>query len=197
MKEIWAIILAAGASTRMNRQKLLLPFNGKTIIETVVENVIQSVNSNVIVVLGSHREQIREQIASYPVQFCVNENYMDGMLSSVICGFRALPEESKAALIFLGDQPQIPSSATDLVIKAWIQSKKGIIMPMFNGRRGHPALIETRYKTEIESLDPEKGLRALAEKFKDDLYEVECNIPEILRDIDTPEEYQFEINKNQ
>ncbi len=70
-------------------------------------------------------------------------------------------------------------------------------MPMFNGRRGHPALIETRYKTEIESLDPENGLRALAEKFKDDVYEVECNIPEILRDIDTPEDYENEINKNQ
>jgi CTP:molybdopterin cytidylyltransferase MocA len=70
-------------------------------------------------------------------------------------------------------------------------------MPMFYGRRGHPVLIETRYKTEIERLDPEKGLRALAEKFKDDVYEVDCNIPEILRDIDTPEEYQFEINKNQ
>ena len=197
MSEIWAIILAAGASIRMKRQKLLLPFNGKTIIETVVENVAQSVNSNIMVVLGSHREQIQKQIVNYPVKFCVNENYMDGMLSSVICGFRALPGEVKAALIFLGDQPQIPSTVTDLVIKAWIQSKKGIIMPTFNGRRGHPVLIETRYKTEIERLDSEKGLRVLAEKFKDDVQEVECNIPEILRDIDTPEEYEYEINKNQ
>jgi molybdenum cofactor cytidylyltransferase len=108
-----------------------------------------------------------------------------------------LPDEAKAALIFLGDQPQIPSKATDLVISAWIQSKKGIIMPTFNGRRGHPVLIETRYKTEIERLDPEKGLRTLSEKFKHDVFEVECNIPEILRDIDTPEEYQYEIGKQQ
>ena len=197
MNEIWAILLAAGASTRMKQQKLLLPFNEKTIIETVVENVAQSVNSNILVVLGSHREQIRKQIENYPVKYCVNENYLDGMLSSVICGFRALPDEAKAALIFLGDQPQIPSKVTDLVIENWIQSKKGIIMPTFNGRRGHPALIETRYKTEIERLDPEKGLRSLSEKFKDDVFEVECNIPEILRDIDTQEEYQYEINKNQ
>jgi len=197
MNEIWAIILAAGASTRMNRQKLLLPFNGKTIIETVVENVAKSVNSNILVVLGSHREQIRKQIENYPVKYCVNENYMDGMLSSVICGFGALPNEAKAALIFLGDQPQIPSRVTDLVITAWIQSKKGIIMPTFSGRRGHPTLIETRYKTEIERLDPEKGLRTLSEKFKDDVFEVECSIPEILRDIDTPEEYEYEISKQQ
>jgi molybdenum cofactor cytidylyltransferase len=197
MKEIWAIILAAGASTRMNRQKLLLAFNGKTIIETVVENVARSVNSNILVVLGSHREQIQNQIGNKQIHFCVNETYLDGMLSSVICGFRALPGEAKATLVFLGDQPQIPGQVADLVIKTWIQSGKGIIMPVFNGKRGHPVLIETRYKTEIEKLDPEKGLRALSEKFKDDVQEVKCNLPEILRDIDTPEEYEAEINKNQ
>jgi molybdenum cofactor cytidylyltransferase len=118
------------------------------------------------------------------------------MLSSVICGFRTLPEEAKAALIFLADQPQIPSPVTDLVIETWQKSGKGIVIPTFNGRRGHPVLIETRYKTEIEKLDPEKGLRVLAEKFKNDVYEVECSIPEILRDIDTPEDYENEINKN-
>ncbi|MBK6282281.1 MAG: nucleotidyltransferase family protein [Draconibacterium sp.] len=195
MNEIWAIILAAGASTRMKRQKLLLPFNGKTIIETVVENVANVVGSNIKVVLGSHAEEIKSVIENQKVQFCVNENYLNGMLSSAICGFRALPHEAKAALVFLGDQPQIPPQATNLVIEAWMKSKKGIVMPTFNGRRGHPVLIETRYKSEIEKLDPERGLKTLAEKFKDDVFEVECEIPEILRDIDTPEEYQFEINK--
>ena len=197
MKKIWAIILAAGASTRMKHQKLLLPFKGKTIIETVVENVARSVSSNILVVLGSHREQIQEQLVNSAVKIGVNENYMDGMLSSAICGFRALPDEAKAALIFLADQPQIPAQVTDLVIKAWIESGKGIVIPTFNGRRGHPVLIETRYKADIERLDPEKGLRVLSEKFKNDVFEVECSMPEILRDIDTPEDYENEINKNQ
>lgn len=197
MNKIWAIILAAGASTRMKKQKLLLPFSGKTIIETVAENVRKTVNLNVMIVLGSHREQIRELFVNCNVNFCVNENYQDGMLSSVICGFRALPNEADAALIFLGDQPQIPSQVTDLVTETWQKSGKGIVIPTFNGRRGHPVLIETRYKTEIERLDPQKGLRVLSEKFKDDVFEVECNIPEILRDIDTPEEYQYEISKHQ
>ncbi|HRX11100.1 MAG TPA: nucleotidyltransferase family protein [Draconibacterium sp.] len=195
MNEIWAIILAAGASTRMKRQKLLLPFNGKTIIENVVENVAKVVGSNIMVVLGSHSEEIKSSIENRNVRFCKNENYLNGMLSSAICGFRALPQEAKAALVFLGDQPQIPPQAANLVIDAWNQSKKGIVMPTFNGRRGHPVLIETRYKFEIEKLDPERGLKTLSEKYKDDVFEVECEIPEILRDIDTPEEYQFEINK--
>jgi len=197
MSEIWAIILAAGASTRMQKQKLLLPFKGKTIIETVVENAARSVNSNIMVVLGSHHEQISRQIENYNIKLCVNKNYQDGMLSSAICGFRALPEEAKAALIFLGDQPQIPSLVANLVIEAWQKSGKGIVIPTVKGRRGHPVLIETRYIPEIEKLDPEKGLRTLSGKYRNDVYEMKCLVPEILRDIDTPEEYEIEINKNQ
>jgi molybdenum cofactor cytidylyltransferase len=197
MNGIWAIILAAGASTRMQKQKLLLPFKGKTIIERVVENAARSVNSNIVVVLGSHREQISRQIENFDVKICVNENYQDGMLSSVICGFRALPDEAKAALIFLGDQPQIPSLVSNLVMEAWQQSGKGIVIPTIKRKRGHPVLIDTRYKPEIEKLDPEKGLRTLSEKYKNDVYEMNCLIPEILRDIDTPEDYEMEINTNQ
>lgn len=197
MNGIWAIILAAGASTRMKKQKLLLPFKGKTIIETVVENAARSLNSNIVVVLGSHQEQIRRQIENFDIKLCVNENYQDGMLSSVICGFSALPEDAKAALIFLGDQPQIPSLVTNLVVAAWKESGRGIVIPTVKQRRGHPVLIETKYKQEIKKLDHKKGLRTLSEQNKNDVYEMKCLIPEILRDIDTPEDYEMEINKNQ
>ena len=197
MNGIWAIILAAGASTRMKKQKLLLPFKGKTIIETVVENAARSVNSNVVVVLGSHQEQIRRQIENCDIKLCVNENYQDGMLSSVICGFSALPEDAKAALIFLGDQPQIPSLVTNLVLAAWKESGRGIVIPTVKQRRGHPVLIETKYKQEIKKLDHKKGLRTLSEQNKNDVFEMKCLIPEILRDIDTPEDYEMEININQ
>jgi molybdenum cofactor cytidylyltransferase len=194
MDKVWAIVLAAGASTRMKKQKLLLPFNGKTIIETVIQNILADLGNNILVVLGSHHLEIKNQIGKLPVKTCMNQNYAEGMLSSVICGFRALPAEANAALVFLGDQPQIPGEVTRLVIKAWQNSEKGIVIPVTNGRRGHPVLIETKYKSEIEKLDPEKGLRQLMEKFAEDVEETECNLPEILRDIDTPEEYSREIN---
>lgn len=194
MDEVWAIVLAGGASTRMKRQKLLLPFNEKSIIETVVENAAHSVQMNIMVVLGSHRTEIHRQIGNIPVHFCFNENYPDGMLSSVICGFKSLPKSATAALLFLGDQPQIPYEVTNLVVETWRHNNKGIVIPTFNGRRGHPALFETKYTPEIEKLDPEKGLRALSEKYKNDVLEVECNISAILRDIDTPEDYQMEMN---
>jgi molybdenum cofactor cytidylyltransferase len=190
-KSVCAFILAAGASTRMKTQKMLLPFQGKTIIETVVDNALK-VTDNVVVVLGSHKEQIAAKLEGRNISVAVNENYLQGMLSSVICGFSALPENTNAALIFLGDQPQVPHQAAALVIENWEKTGKGIVIPTYQGKRGHPVLIETRYSNEIENLDHEKGLRQLMEIRKNDILEVDCQYPEILRDIDTPEEYEKE-----
>ena len=165
MSEVWAIILAAGSSTRMKKQKLLLPFNRKTIVETVISNAIDSVGEKVMVVLGSNCEEILAKINHYPVRHCINLNHKNGMLSSAICGYRALPENAKAAMVFLGDQPQIPSSVAKLVIEAWEKSGKGIVVPVFQNRRGHPVLIETRFIPEIEKLDQNRGLKQLLEKY--------------------------------
>lgn len=194
MKNVWAIILAAGSSTRMHRQKLLLPFHGLTVIEKVVKNAVDLLNHNVIVVLGSHSDEIRRQIKNPNLSYCINYNHTEGMLSSVICGYRTLPGNAAAALIFLGDQPHIPVYVPQQLLAAWDTSGKGIIIPTYSGKRGHPILIETKYKTDIEQLDKNKGLRNLMENFSSDVFEMECTAPEITRDIDTPEDYFYETN---
>lgn len=191
-KSVCTIVLAAGASTRMKTQKMLLPFKGKTIIETVIDNALK-VTDKVVVVLGSHKEDISEKLAGKNVSLTINENYLQGMLSSVVCGFQNLPEKVDAVLVFLGDQPQVPCEAAEMVINNWEKTGKGIVIPTFSGKRGHPILIEARYKNEIENLDHEKGLRQLMEIRKNDILEVKCPFPEILRDIDTPKEYDDEI----
>lgn len=196
MDNIWAIVLAAGKSTRMKQQKLLMPFNGKTIVETVISKIIPVLKSNIMVVLGSNRAEIIEKINPFQVESCFNINYDKGMLSSVVCGFNSIPESAEAALVFLGDQPQISKKVIWNVINTWKASEKGMIIPTFNGRRGHPVLIETKYIEEINRLDPEKGLRQLMQKFSKDIAEVEVAEAEILRDIDTPEDYKFEIEKS-
>lgn len=190
-KSVCAIVLAAGTSTRMKTQKMLLIFKGKTIVETVVDNALK-VTDKVLVVLGSHKNEISEKLIGRNISLVTNENYLQGMLSSVICGYRALPENVEAALLFLGDQPQVPHQAAKIVIDRWEKTGKGIVIPTFNGKRGHPVLIETRFSNEIENLEAEKGLRQLMEIRKNDILEVDCLYPEILRDIDTPEEYEKE-----
>lgn len=184
-----AIILAAGSSTRMGSQKMLLPFGRSTILETVIQNCLQSSVESVMVVLGANQDEIHKIIKPLPVEVCINKDHLSGMLSSVICGFNALPDDTGTALVFLGDQPGISPKVTDQVIEAYNQSLHGIVIPITSHRRGHPLLVDFKYKREIGRLDLEKGLRALMHHFPEDVLEVEVDDAGILMDIDTPEDY--------
>ena len=197
MGELWAIILAAGESKRMGSPKMLLDFKSGTMIEKVIANVKDSKVSNIMVVLGAYKEAIIDQIGKLTVKFCYNDNYMEGMLSSVQCGFRNIPSDCKAVLVFQGDQPLITPSVINTVIEAWLMSGKGIIIPVFMSKRGHPILIDRKYSDEIEKLDAGKGLRSLAYRFYDDVLEVNTDESGILRDFDTYEQYRKEINQTQ
>ena len=189
MQSNWAIILAAGSSSRMGSQKLLLPYGKNTIIETVVDHVLNSEVSQVVVVLGADHEKVRQTLGQRPVKFCHNKDHDQGMLSSVICGLRTLPEDAGTALIYLGDQPGIPPAVTNAVIEAYNEELFGIVIPVHNYRRGHPLLVDLKYRREIVNLDLEQGLRALRHHFPQDVLEVEVDEPGILVDIDTPEDY--------
>lgn len=190
----WAIILAAGSSRRMGSQKLLLPFGENTIIETVIDNVLNSSIDHVMVVLGPKQESILKVIGKRPVKFCHNKEHEKGMLSSIICGIRALPADAVSALIFLGDQPGIPPTVTNSVIEAYNEELFGIVIPVHNHRRGHPLLVDMKYRKEVEKLDLEEGLRALRHHFPQDVLEVEVDEPGILVDIDTSEDYKNATN---
>ncbi len=190
----WAIILAAGSSRRMGSQKLLLPFGKSTIIETVIDNVLNSSLDQVMVVLGPEQESILQAIGKRPVKFCHNKDHEKGMLTSIICGIRALPSEAVSALIFLGDQPGIPPAVTDSVINAYNEELFGIVIPVHDHRRGHPLLVDMKYRKEVEGLDLEEGLRALRHHFPQDVLEVEVDEPGILVDIDTREDYKNATN---
>jgi molybdenum cofactor cytidylyltransferase len=195
MGDVWAIILAAGESTRMKVPKMLLPFRGKTIIEKVLENVVSSRIDKTVVVLGSDKDEILKLVSRWPVTHCYNEAYKEGMLSSVKCGFRFLQEEFDAALVFLGDQPMVGPEIINMVISAFRTSGKGIIVPVFKNKRGHPLLISSKYWEEIESLDTHIGLRELVRKFSADVLEIDTGTHNILRDIDTKEDYFYELKQ--
>jgi molybdenum cofactor cytidylyltransferase len=190
MPEIWAIILAAGESVRMKTNKLLLPFQGKTILETAISNVMQSDIRNILVVLGAFREDVIRVISSLPVQHCYNSEYETGMLSSVQCGLYNIPASAETVLVFPGDQPLIPGKVAVKMLEEYRRSGKGIAVPVYRGKRGHPVLIDTKYRSEVAKLNRDEGLRALLHKFPEDVLEVETDTPGVLKDIDTPEDYR-------
>jgi molybdenum cofactor cytidylyltransferase len=195
MGEIWAIVLAAGESKRMKVPKMLLPFNGKTMIEKVIENVIRSEVFRTLVVLGSYRDEILGSISHLPINHCYNENYRKGMLSSVQCGFKNLPVNFDAVLVFPGDQPFIEPDVINMIINTYRETGKGIIVPVYRKKRGHPLLIDCKYRDEINNLEENEGLRSLSNMHQKDIFEVKTNSPGILKDFDTKEDYLNELNK--
>ena len=195
MGEVWAIILAAGESKRMKVPKMLLPFHGKTMIEKVVENVAGSEVFRTLVVVGAFRDEVLGAISHTGVSSCYNENYRNGMLSSVKCGFENLPALYDAVLVFPGDQPFIVPDVINSLIKAYRETGKGIIIPVYREKRGHPILISSKYRDAVGSLDENEGLRLLSEMFKEDVSEVKTSSPGILKDFDTREDYLNELNK--
>lgn len=174
---------------------MLLPFRGMTIIEKVIENVTSSLADNTMVVLGAGKDEIMQVTGKLPVLHCHNKDYREGMLSSVKCGLYSLPERFEAVVIFPGDQPMIGPDIINTIINAYRESGKGIVVPVFNKKRGHPLLVDFRYRKEIDNLDRNEGLRALASRFPGDLLEVEAGTSDILRDIDTPEDYEKELEQ--
>ena len=194
---ICALVLAAGESRRMGATKLLLPFGDKTIIKHIVDNINQSKADKILVVLGSHREEILSEMADRPVLTVINHRYQEGMLSSIQTGFESLPAETSAVLVCLGDQPLIPHTVIDRLIAAYDQTHKGIVLPVYHKRRGHPILIDIKHKQYVLNLSPDIGLRALVHNHPQDVQEVEVDTPHILKDIDKPEDYARELKKKE
>jgi molybdenum cofactor cytidylyltransferase len=181
----------------MGFPKMLLDFNGISMLECVIRNVKESDVDDIIVVLGAYRAELEIIVNKAGVRFCYNENYKEGMLSSVKCGFRNLPSATMAALVFQGDQPLITSKVINKVITGQSPSGKSIVIPVYNSRRGHPLLVTQEFFKEIETLDPEKGLRSLSEIFSKDVKEVSVDEAGILRDFDTFEQYSNALNQIQ
>jgi molybdenum cofactor cytidylyltransferase len=186
---IWAVVLAAGESRRMGTQKLLLPFGETTVVEAVVRTAAASRAERTLVVIGADGQAVRNKLGTSVVEFAVNPDYRLGMLSSVQAGFRALPSDAEAAVIMLGDQPFLAPAVVDKVIGTYRETGKGIVIPTFQGRRGHPLLIDLKFREEVLALDPAEGLRGLMLARAGDIREVETGDANILRDMDTPEDY--------
>ncbi len=195
MSGICAIVLAAGESKRMGSPKMLLDFHGNTILETVIRNIKASDVNDILVVLGAYRNKLESIIKKTAIRSCYNDIYKEGMLSSVKCGFRKIPDETEAVLVFQGDQPLITPKVINKVIEGYRSSGKGIVIPVYKKRRGHPLLVAGKYFSEIEMLDPQRGLKSLSEIFSDDVEEVPVDEYGILRDFDTFEDYRKEINQ--
>lgn len=192
-KSVGCIILAAGLSSRMKQQKLVMPYGDDTIIKSITDKAVMSKAEEIVVVLGSDAEDVKKALEGLPVDFEINKNYKDGMLSSVQCGFNSLPGRLDAAVLLLGDQPMLPDHIIDQLIEVYREGMKSMVVPVYKGKRGHPILIDLKYLDEINQIDPEVGLRELMLHHEEEIFELEVDTSDILKDIDTYEDYKKEL----
>lgn len=186
---ISAILLAAGESNRMGQPKQLMPFGQSTIVGKTIDNLLNSAVSETIVVLGYREEEVRKTIAGKTVKIAINPDYQQGMSTSIIAGLKQVDKRARAILIALCDQPFVNSRTINSLIEAFIANNKGIIMPVYQGRRGNPVIFAIKYKGEILNLKGDVGGREIIKRHPDDVLEVAVNCEDILIDIDTMESY--------
>lgn len=184
------VILAAGKSTRMKENKLLLKLDGETLIERVVKTAKGSSADEVIVVLGHEAEKVREQLVKLDCKLVVNENYMRGQSESVKVGLAAVASSAEAVMILPADVALIDAESINSVIDEHRKSKSHIVIASHKHQSGHPILLDRALFQEVSQIDESAlGLKAVINRHRSEVKYVEVGTENVLIDIDTREEF--------
>jgi len=186
-----AIILAAGESTRMEGPKALLPFKGKTLIRRVADSLTAAGGlSPIVVVLGAHEELIRPEVAQLNVHVVTNDGYRTGQLSSLQKGLEVVRKSpATGVLVHPVDHPAVKTETVRAILKCFAASHALVVVPTYNGRRGHPVIFSAKLFDELMKAPVEIGARAVVWRHAEDIVEVATDDSAIIQNIDTPKDY--------
>ncbi|MGI5921249.1 MAG: DVU_1551 family NTP transferase [Syntrophomonadaceae bacterium] len=187
---IAAIILSGGYSSRMGSFKPFLKFGEKSAIELIVDTYKSAGISNIIVVAGYKGSEVAEKLRNSGTTCIQNENYAQGMFTSVKKGVKTLDTSIAAFFIQPVDIPLVKKYTIEVLKNNYLQSDKGIIYPEFCGRRGHPPLIGCKYKKAILSSNGEGGLKRILNEYSSDSVTVAGFDKAILMDMDTKADFE-------
>lgn len=189
------ILLAAGESRRMGTEnKLLLSFKGQPLIVYMVTQILKVKSAEVIVVLGHEANEVSEALVGKGVTFVENLDYKKGMTTSIQAGVAASDPDSKGYLIGLSDLPLMKSSdyqkIVDAFLKEIVENEEAIVVPTFEGRKGHPIVFAKSYRKAILTHQEMEGCKKIVKENDHQIFEVAMENDHVLRDMDTPEDYR-------
>ena len=195
MPRFGAIILAAGLSSRMNANKLLLPWqDGRAIVDHVVSKYVRAGIAPILVVTGRDAEQVKAALEHLPVICCYNPYYKTGeILSSVKIGLAAMPAEVAASFIQPGDMPCIPPPIISQ-LKAQHQSGKNIA-PRHAGQRGHPILLDRAFWRAMLDLSADAMPRDVIQAHRQHLRLIDTDDDGVVLDVDTRAAYERTLKR--
>jgi molybdenum cofactor cytidylyltransferase len=194
-----AIVLAAGASTRMGRPKALLPLGGETFLSRIVKTLRDAEVDDLLVVVGHEGAMITASLAplAFPVRVVENPDYSRGQLSSLQAGLRAADRPGvRGVLVTLVDLPLISSSTVRAVLDAYRRHPTAaIVRPVDGNRHGHPVVFDRQLFIELRAGDPAIGAKPIVQAHREAIVGVPVTDEGAFVDIDTPDEYERLIGR--
>jgi molybdenum cofactor cytidylyltransferase len=188
-RRVAALVLAAGRSTRMGAvNKMLAEIGGKPLVRIAAEQAVASRAQPVIVVTGHEREKVEAALQGLPVRFVHNPVYAEGLGTSLKAGIAAVPDEADAAIVCLGDMPQVDAALINKLIAAFDPERGAlVVVPSIEGRRGNPVVWSRRFFHDLMSIQGDIGARHLIGNYAEAVVEVPLTGDAALVDVDTPE----------
>ncbi len=190
MKQIAAVILAAGASTRFGKPKQLLDWGGVPLLAHATDVALAAGLEPVIVVLGCQAEAARAALGTRPARAVMNWRWEEGMSASVQMGLAALPPTTDAAIFLQCDQPLVTPGLLRALVACFEETGAPIVYPTRAGRRSTPVLFARRLFSELAAISGDEGGRSLITRYKKDVATVEVADSNLLTDVDTPADYE-------
>lgn len=188
---IAAVLLAAGESTRMGRLKALLPWKGSTLIQHQVKALLEAGVHEVIVVLGYRAESLRPLVEAFPgARAVLNLRYRTGKSSSLRAGLRHVDPQTKAIVVLAVDQPRT-AEVVRQVLEVHRRLGGPIAYPSYKGKGGHPIVFSVALLPEMMRVrEARQGLREVVERHRAEVSKVEMDDPDVLLDLNRPEDYE-------
>lgn len=184
------IVLAAGGSSRMGSPKQLLRYRGRSLIRRAAETALETNCDRVVVVLGREAEQMRDELGSLPVSIIENQDWRNGMGSSIRTGMEALStDDLDAVVLMLCDQPFVSASILNNLIATHLHTSKPIVASSYQNTQGAPALFSRGLFNELTSLTADEGARHVILSRPQSVATI--IFPQGAFDVDTPRQYEL------
>ena len=185
---ISAILLAAGRSERMGAFKPLLPFGKTTVLQSCINYLEEAGVEDIVVVTGHRAGALRNELVDSKVRVALNEDPTSEMGTSIVRGAELLSEYA-GLLVALVDHPAVPPDVVTALINQWRAGAK-LVIPTWNGRGGHPVLIDSDYHSELLRLDQKRGLKSLFDSHRTEIVRLPVDSQYVAQDMDTWDDYR-------
>ena len=185
-----AVIPAAGRSQRMGSQKALLDAGGRSFLARILATLREGGAGPLLVVVRDTDGPLAQEARDHGGNVVLNPDPSIGPVASLQAGLRSLPNHAPAVLFAPVDHPLFTAATVECLIRGFVESRAPLVVPAFEGWRGHPVLFSRNVFPELLEENLPEGARTVVRRYLDDRLQLSVDDPGILADIDTQEDYR-------